>query len=213
MRGIPNVTVAGVAVSATLLTGCGGGAVQPTTSLSRATSASTSATAVATSSSTTSASSSASSPVATPASLSVKAFGGTYRNTAKIVSVLPKGAPVESLPDSTWTVKTKGCNTASCTGTVTSSSGAKYGWTWDGSTLAFTRGDVKINEPCEPTGSVQARRVYRIQPVRKPHVDATGHITDFTMVVTQKLEIDKLVNCQLSPFNWTQMRIEVYISE
>ncbi|HNQ08031.1 MAG TPA: hypothetical protein PKH97_12705, partial [Tetrasphaera sp.] len=145
--------------------------------------------------------------------LSVNAFGPTYRNSPRIVSVVPKGAPVDALPASTWTFRTKRCDVDVCPGYVLSSSGAKYGWVRDGKTLHFTRADEKISVACGSTGRMTARRISSIDAVHASNVAAAGHITGFTMSVAEKLHVDKLENCRLHPGNWTQSTFESHIAE
>ncbi|MFN8097648.1 MAG: hypothetical protein U0Q21_05090 [Dermatophilaceae bacterium] len=63
-----------------------------------------------------------------------------------------------------------------------------------------------------PKASIALRRTYAIDPITDLAVDTQGRITGFTMSVTEKLFVDKLVNCALTVKNWTQLRFVAHIS-
>jgi hypothetical protein len=77
-------------------------------------------------------------PSPTPAPLlAAAAPQGTYDIAVTIVKSTNRLDPAGSVLRGVWTVVT-GCDAAPCTGTVTSSSGAKYASTWDGTAFVTT---------------------------------------------------------------------------
>lgn len=160
-------------------------------------------------STTPSAAPSSTTPTPSQPSLADTAPRGVFTVTRSVVSTTPAKSNVSlGTHDAfTWTFATKACTATSCTGTITSSSGAKYVWTWNGSTLGLTRAPEKETWPCKPTGSVGVTYNYTFSQMTTTK-GTDGGVAALTVLASQTLSFAEK-NCTVAADQYRALTLKV----
>lgn len=147
-----------------------------------------------------------SAPTATPESTQPT---GTFTWRSERVRVVPEDTSSKlgkGTQRGSWRFETDRCGETDCSGTMTSSGGAEYDWTWDGATLVLEFSPEPEEFDCGGGTSVRYQRLYNLGDVTVTRSADGGRPTGFTLESRQRIKILKNRNCDLDP---KSLRLEV----